>query len=105
MATPLENVNSQTFKDQLHTKFQLHGFASAPVALELISVEELPTLPNLELFSLHFRGPATPLLRQQIWQLNHVTLGSLELFLTPIESDQTGVTYEVVFNRLRKKQP
>lgn len=104
MPNPLELVNSQTFKDQLHTKFQAQTGDSASVALELISVHEPPAPPHLEVFSLHFRGPATPQLRQQIWPLRHPTLGSLELFLTAIGSDQDGVVYEAIFNRVRKKQ-
>ena len=103
MAAPLESVNSQTFKDQLHTNFQVQAGDSAPVTLELIKVDEPPTVPNLELFSLHFRGPASPVLSQQIWEFRHPKLGSLELFMTAIASEPAGTTYEVIFNRVRKK--
>jgi hypothetical protein len=99
----IDRVNSQTFKDQLHTKFQVQAGDSAPVTMELIGVEEPPTAPNLELFLLHFLGPAAPVLQQQIWQFRHPQLGALDLFMTAIASDPAGTTYEVVVNRVRKK--
>jgi hypothetical protein len=105
MAESLDRVNSQTFKEQLHTRFQVQSPDAGPVSLELIAVEEPPTAPSLELFCLHFRGPAAPVLQQQIWQFQHARMGSLELFMTPIAADAAGTTYEVIFNRMRKKQP
>jgi hypothetical protein len=103
MAAPLDSINSQSFKDQLHTKFQVQASDSAPVTMELIKVNEPPTATHLELFLLHFLGPAAPVLRQQIWEFQHPKLGSLHLFMTAVASDPSGTTYEVVFNRVRKK--
>ncbi|HLW53975.1 MAG TPA: hypothetical protein VKW06_14145 [Candidatus Angelobacter sp.] len=105
MAESLDRVNSQSFKQQLHTHFQVHSGDSAPVTLELIAVNEPPTTPNVELFTLHFLGPTSPVLSQQIWSFRHGKLGALDLFMTAISSDSSGTTYEVVFNRVIKKKP
>jgi hypothetical protein len=51
-------------------------------------------------FSILFRGPTTPALEQATYILNHAELGELTLFLVPIAADDTGRTYEAVFNRL-----
>ncbi len=54
-------------------------------------------MANREQFSLHFRGPATPVLPQRIYRLDHPELGALEIFLVPIRRDAAGITYEAVF--------
>lgn len=105
MAASLDHLNSQSFKEQLHSKFQVHAAGSAPLTLELIAVEEPTTTPSIELFCLLFLGPTAPILRQQTWGFSHAKLGSLELFMTARSSGPEGTTYEVVFNRVRKKQP
>ncbi|MCL1588453.1 MAG: hypothetical protein M3092_08540 [Actinomycetia bacterium] len=51
-------------------------------------------------FSVLFRGPADPALVQATYALDHAELGGLTLFLVPIAADDTGRTYEAVFNRL-----
>lgn len=58
--------------------------------------------PNLESFSLFFRGPREPRLQQQIHRLYHEQLGELAIFLVPIGMDASGIQYEAVFNLLRK---
>jgi hypothetical protein len=49
-----------------------------------------------------FQGPATPLLPQRIWKLEHPRLGAFDLFLTPLGVNESGATYEAVFHRHRK---
>jgi hypothetical protein len=48
-------------------------------------------------FSLVFRGPAEPVLRQGSYGLSHQELGELELFLVPIGPDAEGMRYEAAF--------
>ena len=69
--------------------------------LELIEVDEPPTLPSLELFTLHFLGPQSPRLVQGIHPLRHAALGEVNIFLTAISGDESGIVYEAVFNRFR----
>jgi hypothetical protein len=49
-------------------------------------------------FQLRFRGPAEPILAQQICPLDNATLGRLEIFLVPLGPEDGGTTYEAVFN-------
>ena len=70
----------------------------------LLSCLSKPTAPNLELFSLEFRGPHSPRLNQQIHHFEHEKLGAFELFLTAVGVDQEGLVYEVIFHRFCKPQ-
>lgn len=103
MSTPLEKLNSKIFAEQLHTKFLVPIHGNDPLALELVEVQEGSAAPGMELFFLHFRGPQSPRLLQQIQPLQHEKLGHFELFLTAIAGDQEGITYESVFHRYLKK--
>lgn len=95
-------LHASTFSEQLHTMFSLPTANGAPVNLELVEVAEKATPAHMELFSLLFRGPAAPRLPQQIHTLQHEKLGAFEIFLTAIEGNQTSITYEAVFHRLRQ---
>ena len=104
METPLEKLNARLMSEQLHTKFKVQTENTAPLELELCEVNEPPTLPRLELFTLIFRGPAAPRLVQRIHLLEHPKLGTLPIFLTPIDADSDGIAYEAVFNRVRDRK-
>jgi len=101
---PLDAFNSKSFAEQLHTKFRVHLASPGPLELELVEVKDHETAPNLELFSLGFRGPHSPRLNQQIHRFEHEKLGVFELFLTPVAADPDGTLYEVVFHRFRNRQ-
>ena len=55
--------------------------------------------------SLIFAGSSSPLLPQQLYQMEHEKLGTLQLFVVPIGPDPEGqrMRYEVAFNRLRRE--
>jgi hypothetical protein len=48
-------------------------------------------------FTVTFRGPAEPVLAQQICRLENDTLGPLEIFIVPVGRDAGGTSYEAVF--------
>jgi hypothetical protein len=102
MSSILDNFHSQTFTAELHTKFLVPQKGTGPLVLELVEVIERSSAPNIELFSLMFRGPQSPRLVQQIHGLEHEKLGKFDLFLTAISGDHESITYEAVFNRFRK---
>jgi len=58
--------------------------------------------PQIEYFSLFFRGPLAAQCNQGIHALHHEKLGSFDLFLVPIGPDAQGMRYQAVFNRLRE---
>src|SRR6478672_1228423 len=102
MADILHTLNSKTFVEQLHTSFKVNAGGAVPLALELTEVNEPPSPPNIELFSLLFRGPRAPRLNQGMYRFEHEKLGSVDLFMTVIGADEEGTSYEVIFHRLRK---
>jgi len=56
------------------------------------------TEPHRQSFTLTFLGPPQFVLPQRIYQVEHETLGKLEIFLVPIGRTQQGVSYEAVFS-------
>lgn len=98
----LENLNSQVFSEQLHTTFQLQVPGAAPLALELTEVTDREQSPKVEQFSLIFKGPLTPHFGQGTYTIEHEKLGAFDLFVVPLGPDSTGMSYQVIFNRLRK---
>ena len=102
MLTSLDKLNAKIFSQQLHAHFKIHLGSADSMTLELVEVVESDPSPQIELFSLHFRGPSAPRLAQQIHRLEHETLGTFEIFLTAISADAQGMIYESVFHRFRK---
>jgi hypothetical protein len=49
-------------------------------------------------FSLMLLGPSAPILPQRIYAVEHTSLGSLELFLVPLQPDGDGARYQVIFS-------
>lgn len=101
----LYTLNSKSFAEHLHSTFKVQAGNAAPLTLELIEVNEPPSPPRIELFSLLFRGPVAPRLQQQTHRFKHEKLGALDPFLTVVGADEAGPSYEVIFHRLRPKQP
>ena len=98
-----KNTSSQEFKEQLRTMFTIRLSETAAVPLELADVVEKHYSPDVESFSLMFRGPLIPLLPQRTYHLEHERLGGQELFLVPVGPQNGAMQYEAVFNRLLKK--
>lgn len=48
-------------------------------------------------FSLIFRGPMQPVLRQMIQTLTHPTLGEMGIFMVPVGPDALGMRYQAIF--------
>ena len=100
----LDKFNSKVFSEHVNTKFRVSTKEGNSLLLELIDVVEKDTSPKMELFSVHFRGPNTPRLPQQIYHLEHDQLGGFDLFLTAVAGDAQSTDYEAVFHRFRKPQ-
>jgi hypothetical protein len=91
-----------SFEAHLNTPFQVHYGGAAPLELMLFEVRLLEPHPGprAQPFSLYFSGPGSPVLRQQIFKLEHARMGELDLFLVPIgpHPKRGGMSYEAVFN-------
>lgn len=97
----LENLNSRIFSEHLHSTFQLRIPGAESLPLELIEVTEKDQSPNVEQFSLAFRGPLTPNIPQGMYSTEHEKLGKFDLFFVPLGPDQAGMCYQVMFCRLK----
>lgn len=79
---------------------QLDGFEA--IKMELINLESMrPNNPgddSRQSFSVMFQGPMEPRLNQGIYALENESMGRIEIFLVPIETNATGVQYEAIFN-------
>ena len=97
----LDSFHLASFSDCLGTSFQVHADEAVNMKLTLIEAKATQFSSRVDgstAFSLILRGPVRPILPQQIYRLNHATLGVLELFLVPIGPDQSGMCYQVIFN-------
>jgi len=89
------------FNGCINQSFNLELSDSSPYPLELISVDRHPgsaTVGDYEVFSVVFRANDDAVLEQQIYRINHETLGDLDLFIVPIGADEKGMRYEAVFS-------
>jgi hypothetical protein len=50
-----------------------------------------------EPFSILFRGPVEEILPQQIYRVEHDTIGTSEIFLVPLAPGADGALYQAVF--------
>lgn len=96
----LESFTCETFQPHMGDTFRLHLDAPPPLDVVLTEASELPVSspqrPRAP-FSIVFRGPPTVVLPQRIYAVEHPGIGTFELFLVPIGSDDEGVRYEAVF--------
>ena len=70
------------------------------LTLELVEAEKAKGDRPDQAFSVLFKGPADPLLDQQIYEMDLGPLGSHPLFLVPVMEESNGYVYEAVFTRL-----
>lgn len=98
----LNKLKRKDFSKHLNQTFHVKVDLSEPVTFELIEVNKLGVKKKKgeegrRPFSVIFRGPPQPILPQQIYQLTHDTMGTLELFLVPVGQDKHGIQYEALF--------
>ena len=104
MSAPL---TEKEFSQHVNTKFRLDVDRAEPVELELIEVKSYANKnkpgeqPGMERFSLFFRSPLDIFLPQATYSLSHEKMGSLDIFLVPLGREETGYSYEAVFNYLK----
>ena len=66
--------------------------------VELLMEKHINQRMKRDAFSMQFRGPMEPALRQSIYPLHHEELGPLTIFLGPLSRGASGYLYEAVFN-------
>lgn len=102
----LDQLSLDLFSAQVGETFRIVIEEDNAVDVELIEAKALPAYaspaaeddPQHAPFTLLFRGPKEVYLPQRLYTLTHPTLGTLEIFLVPIQPDQHGSQFEAVFN-------
>ena len=106
----LDKLTKESFAPHVGSQFRFQIDASTWVTTELIEVTgrspsvgraawSVPAKPLREPFSIVFRGPPAPLLRQRMYRVEHEALGLIEdLFIVPVGVTQDGLFYEAVFS-------
>ena len=96
----LESFTCATFQPHVGETFLLQVQGSPPADMVLVAATELPASSAGQRrvpFSIEFRGPASSVLPQATYRLEHHGMGALDIFLVPIAADAEGVRYEAVF--------
>lgn len=99
----MADLTHEEFSKHLKTKFGIRISEERAIDAELAEVSEHLISPRQERFSLVFRTSNEVMLAQGLHRFEHSEMGSLDLFIVPIERDESGTLYEAVFNRLVKK--
>jgi hypothetical protein len=99
------DLTHEEFSRHLNTKFGIRLSEAQAFEAELTEVSEHMISPRQERFSIVFRTANEVLLGQGMHRFEHDQMGPFDLFIVPIQRDETGTYYESVFNRLVKKTP
>ncbi len=89
------------------TKFKISLSPEETTEIELVEVSELKETDDLETFCLVFEAPIDAQVVSGMVQMEHESLGTLDLGVSPFAQDENCTKYEVVFNRSKagEKQP
>lgn len=94
----------ERFQPYVNDAFRIgldEGAAVEAKLLEAVAVGAPPAADNgvtdRQAFSLVFHLPEVGYMEQQIFNVQHDTLGELALFLVPVGQDQRGMRYEAMF--------
>ena len=95
----LAAVRCEQFAACLNQDFAI-VLSDGALLLQLSEVRPLGKRPESlrDPFALTFRGRVGLRLPQRTYQMRNRTLGEMEIFLVQIGADQTGSTFEAVFN-------
>lgn len=96
-------IARETLVGQVGSAFRVVGGACDSVELRLAELTDGKAAPGFEVFSLFLQGPAAPQLDQATYTLDHPVLGTIALFLVPVEAVAGGIRYEALFNRRRSE--
>jgi len=95
----LATARCEQFAACLNQNFEI-VFSDGALPLKLSEARPLGSRPESmrEPFALTFVAPAPLRLPQGIYKMTNPQLGEMEIFLVQIAADQTGSTFEAVFN-------
>ncbi len=98
-----DQLTYEGLTNNLNSKFTVCLENDHSFDLELIKLSERMLSSVQDRYSFVLLGPNEKFLGQGMRHIRHEVLGELDLFLVPIGQNESGTSYEVVFNCLIKK--
>ncbi|GGJ45023.1 DUF6916 family protein [Deinococcus roseus] len=101
MTETLLTLNIEHFRPLIGETFDVQvnpqeAFEVVLAEASLLGGDVLPT-SGRQPFSLVFRDASRRLVPQAIYQISHAALGTLDIFMVPLQPDQQGTRFEVIF--------
>jgi hypothetical protein len=105
-----ERLTEETFSRYVSTTFRIYTSPLTAINVELIKVSrrESPAsegsakTPELDCFSVVFRGPRKLALQSRTYRVEHDQMGAFDLFITPVDDHKKQRRYQAVFNRVKQ---
>lgn len=97
--TSISFPGPETFRSHIGSDFTIDD-RGAPVVLRLADVTDGGVSNGMHQFSLMFHGPGDRVLPGAMHALSHASLGTLDLFISPIVgSNAERIIYQACFSR------
>ena len=93
-------LNKDTFTALLGQSFTIN-VGSDPLVAELVRIDDATLSPQVEQFSITFRGPCGCRLTEGIYAVQHPQMGRIALYLKPVKEDLNSDYLEADFSLLR----
>lgn len=96
-----DRLDLSVFEPHVGDGFRVEAGEHGTIEMTLTAARPGPWQPEGETefaFELMFEGPATPLLPQATYGMEHPVTGRLEIFIVPLAQSAEGVTYQAVFS-------
>ena len=96
-------LTHEEFSKHLNTRFGIRISEGQVIEVELTEVSEHLISTRQDRFALIFRSANDIVVAQGLHRFEHDQMGSFDLFIVPVERDESGTYHEAVFNRLVKR--
>jgi hypothetical protein len=103
-------ITRSRLKPHVGESFRVETTGGSTVVLNLASVGDLPsakaagTAESDDSFELIFESTSGIMLSQGTYELQHAKLGTLTIFLVPVNLPSKTATYEAIFNQTKPKK-
>ena len=104
-------LSEDTFSRYIGTTFRIRTSPFTAINLELIKVtrrelspsdsEKAAKTPEVDCFSVVFRGPRKLPLESRTYRIEHDQMGAFDLFIAPVDDHKKQRHYQAVFNRVK----
>ena len=110
-AEMIYRLSEDTFSRYIGTTFRIRTSPFTAINLELIKVtrressapdsEKPAKVPEVDCFSVMFRGPRKLPLESRTYRFEHDQMGAFDLFIVPVDDHKKQRHYQAVFNRVK----